>query len=54
MGITVDGKEEKRISLGNIDSTYVWDLSSYPENSRIVIHLYGDAANGKVNMSWED
>jgi hypothetical protein len=54
MGLTVDGKEEERISLGNIDSPYVWDLSSYPENSRVVIHLYGDAAKGKVNMNWKD
>jgi hypothetical protein len=54
MGITVDGKEEKRISLNNIDSSYVWDCSSYPENSRIVLHLYGNAAKGKVNMDWKD
>ncbi|MDR0268147.1 PLDc N-terminal domain-containing protein [Paenibacillus sp.] len=54
MGITVDGKEERRISLNNLDSTYVWDLSSYPENSRVVLYLYGDAAKGKVNMNWND
>lgn len=54
MGISVDGKEEKRISLNNIDSNYVWDLSNYPENSRVVLHLYGDAAKGKVNMNWND
>lgn len=54
MGISVDGNEEKRISLNNIDSNYVWDLSKYPENSRVVLHLYGDAAKGKVNMNWND
>lgn len=54
MGISVDGQEEKRISLNNIDSNYVWDLSDYPENSRVVLHLYGDAAKGKVNMNWDD
>lgn len=54
MGISVDGKEEKRISLNNIDSNYVWDLSHYPENSRVVLRLYGDAAKGKVNINWND
>ncbi|MBE9917584.1 hypothetical protein G8C92_26570 [Paenibacillus donghaensis] len=54
LGLAVDGKEEKRISLNNIDSTYVWDLSGYPENSRVVLRLYGDAAKGKVNMNWKD
>ena len=54
MGLTADGKEEKRISLNELDSTYVWDLSSYPDNSRVVLYLYGDAAKGKVNMNWND
>lgn len=54
MGVSVDGKEEKRISLNDIDSNYVWDLSHYSENSRIVLRLYGDAAKGKVNVNWND
>lgn len=52
MGITMDGKEEKRVLLNDLDSTYIWDLSNYPENARITLHLYADAAKGKVNMNW--
>lgn len=54
MGISAEGLEEERISLNDIDSTYVWDLSGFPDNSRITLHLYADKARGSLNMDWRE
>lgn len=54
MGISIDGKEENRISLNELNSTYVWDLSGFPDNTKITLHLYADEAKGSVNMDWRE
>ena len=52
MAVSIDGQEGKRISLNDLNAEYVWDLSDAPDNSRIVLHLYGDRAKAKINMNW--
>lgn len=54
LAISIDGEEENRISLNELDSAYVWDLSDFPDNSRIKLHLYAEEANGTVNMDWRE
>jgi hypothetical protein len=53
LGISIDGTETDRISLNDLNSVYVWDLSGFPDNSKITLHLYGDAANGSVDINWQ-
>lgn len=53
MGISMNGEMEKRISLNELDSPYVWDLSDYPANARLSLRLYADKAKGKLNLKWD-
>ncbi|MDF2923348.1 MAG: hypothetical protein K0R57_2262 [Paenibacillaceae bacterium] len=52
-GISVDGKEEQRLSLNELESPYAWDLSGYPDHAKLSLRLYADDAKGKINMKWE-
>ena len=50
--ISLDGKEQKRLLLNELDTPYIWDLSDLPDSGRITLHLYAEEARGKVNMDW--
>lgn len=50
--ISLDGKEQKRLLLNDLDTPYIWDLSDLPDSGRITLHLYAEEARGKVNMDW--
>lgn len=50
--ISLDGKEQKRLLLNDLDTPYIWDVSDLPDSGRITLHLYADEARGKVNMDW--
>lgn len=54
LGITVDGEEVKRVSLNELTDEFIWDLSQYPDKSRVVIKLYGEKSSGKINMNWKN
>ncbi|MHA7964973.1 hypothetical protein ACX93W_12590 [Paenibacillus sp. CAU 1782] len=54
LGITVGGEEVQRISLNELTEEFTWDLSPYPDKSRVVITLYGEKSSGKINMNWKE
>lgn len=54
LGITVDGEEVQRFSLNDLTDEFTWDLSQYPDKSRVVIKLYGEKSSGKINMNWKE
>lgn len=54
MAISIDGKEESRFSLNDMDINYVWELSDYPDERRVTLHLYGKEAKGTINTDWKE
>ena len=54
MGVSIDGQEIGRISLNTLDAPYVWDLSEYPDNSRMVLHLYANKSRGSLEIDWNE
>lgn len=54
LGLSVDGEEVERLSLNQLNGPFTYDLSGFPDKSRVVITLYGEKARGKLNMSWKE
>lgn len=52
LGIKSEGKEEQLILLNGQESALAIDLSKFPADGKITVHLYADQAKGSVNMKW--
>lgn len=54
LAITVDGVEKERLPLNDLAQDYRLDLSQYADTCDIVVHLYGEGAEGSVDLSWKE
>jgi flagellar basal body-associated protein FliL len=52
LGIKSEGREEELFLLNGQESAFEVDLSKFPADGKITVHLYADQAKGSVNMKW--